>query len=424
MRRDCSHLFPLISILFLFSPLSYGQAWSGVLAPSRAIDWSHAGLPTPTLPDLEIVPNPWTPPTRTLCTTLTPSGGDDAPQINAAVSGCAQGIFVLLNTGTFTISSLLRLGGSYTSNHNYVTVRGNGPMNTKIHFSGGSAGIAVGASQNQTGITLASNPARGAPSVTLSSTPNVVAGQLAWLQQCDNGISGATCASGTHVDNGGLYFCGYDNVCKSDSGFTTNPGFLETQIVYVTSVVGNLVNFTPAIYFPDFSTTRPAQLASNSLSSQANGIGLEDFTIIEDEGVSGGITFTTAYASWIKGGRIVYMGRSSGYDVGVGGQGQGSKNIIVANNYLAGRPDGGIHDIFGYGEASDSLVINNIMDGGTMEGTGSDSGIVLAYNYVRDTYYAQPYGNYQHLPGSAFTLMEGNEIPRHSDDDTWGSHTL
>jgi hypothetical protein len=195
-------------------------------------------------------------------------------------------------------------------------------------------------------------------------------------------------------------------------------------VVLVTSVSGNTVNFTPGIYLSNWSTTQTASLASNALQYQATGMGLEDFTLIEDEGVSGGVGFNTSYASWIKGVRIAYMGSSNGNDITVGGMGQASKNILVVNNYIAGRPDGGIHEILGYGEDSDSLILNNIIDGGTMVGTGSTSGDVLAYNYIRDTYYAQPYGNFQHQPGSSFTLVEGNKIPRDSDDDTWGSHTL
>src|SRR5205823_948626 len=114
------HLFPIISILLLFPALSYGQAWSGILAPSRAIDWSTAGLPA-TFPDGETTPNPWTPPTRTQCgPTLTPSGGDDSTRIQSALYTCAPGHFVLLGPGTFTISSGVRM----SDGHNYVTLRG------------------------------------------------------------------------------------------------------------------------------------------------------------------------------------------------------------------------------------------------------------------------------------------------------------
>src|ERR1700756_5073029 len=70
-------LFPLTSTLLFFSTFSYGQAWSGILAPSRAIDWTHAGLPETitygsggsacngsTANCVETTTNPWTPPAR------------------------------------------------------------------------------------------------------------------------------------------------------------------------------------------------------------------------------------------------------------------------------------------------------------------------------------------------------------------------
>src|ERR1700733_8139664 len=106
MRRDFSHLFPLISMFFLFSTFSYGQAWSGILAPSRAVDWSKAGLPA-TLPDGETTPNPWTPPTRTQCSTsqcnTVSAGSVTAATINAAVSSAPAGTYVLIPSGNFAV---------------------------------------------------------------------------------------------------------------------------------------------------------------------------------------------------------------------------------------------------------------------------------------------------------------------------------
>src|SRR6266446_7958707 len=100
MRRD--FLFPLISIFLLFSAPSHGQSWSGILAPSRAIDWSHAGLPA-TLPYGETTANPWTPPAgRTQCVTsacnaVTTNAGSSTPaQINAAIASASAGSYVLL----------------------------------------------------------------------------------------------------------------------------------------------------------------------------------------------------------------------------------------------------------------------------------------------------------------------------------------
>ena len=111
MRRDCSHLFPLISILFLFSTLSFGQPWSGIISPSRAIDWSHAGLPA-SYPNGDTTPNGWTPPDAgwAQCgSTLSPIGGgaDDTTQINNALAACAANHYVLLGPGTFSIQNQL-----------------------------------------------------------------------------------------------------------------------------------------------------------------------------------------------------------------------------------------------------------------------------------------------------------------------------
>src|SRR5208282_6210085 len=110
MRRDWSHLFPLISMLLFFSALSYGQAWSGILSTSRAIDWGHSGLQA-TFPDGETTPNPWTPPTRPACTsaqagiTVPVASGTAMTTVATALTSCATanptGSYLLLGSGTF-----------------------------------------------------------------------------------------------------------------------------------------------------------------------------------------------------------------------------------------------------------------------------------------------------------------------------------
>src|SRR5213594_3672288 len=53
------------------------EPWSGILDPSRAIDWSHAGIPGG-------IPN-----RATICTSLDP--GSTAAQIDAAIAACPSG---------------------------------------------------------------------------------------------------------------------------------------------------------------------------------------------------------------------------------------------------------------------------------------------------------------------------------------------
>src|SRR5579864_6610276 len=136
------YLVKYLSIFLLVCTSAYAQSWSGIVASSRAIDWSHAGLPA-TFPDGETTPNPWTPPTRTQCgPTLTPSGGDDVTQIiNAwngagAFSSCSPPYIILLGAGTFHFNSTLFLGDPSYGSRNNITLRGGGPMSTTVSISG------------------------------------------------------------------------------------------------------------------------------------------------------------------------------------------------------------------------------------------------------------------------------------------------
>src|SRR5437899_8675883 len=72
-----------------------GEPWSGILDPSRAIDWSHAGVPGG-------IPN-----RTTLCASLNP--GSTAAQVEAAIAACPAGQVVFLKNGTFTLSAGLNM---------------------------------------------------------------------------------------------------------------------------------------------------------------------------------------------------------------------------------------------------------------------------------------------------------------------------
>src|SRR5579863_4028671 len=234
MRRDCTHLFPLISTLLLFSTLSFGQSWSGVLSPNRAIDWGQAGLPA-TFPDGETTPNPWTPPTRTQCgSTLSPlgSGRDDVPQISSAISSCSVAHYVLLGSGTFTINSKLALDGSKN-----VTMRGSGAQNTKFNMgSSGTITLGDASSGGSCSLTSGSNYSQGSSVLSCTgSTPPV--GSPVQIKQCDTGISGSGCTTGTEADNGSVWICGEQTVC-SNQGANGGHEF-QAQTAVVTAVSGN-----------------------------------------------------------------------------------------------------------------------------------------------------------------------------------------
>ncbi|MGH9328509.1 MAG: hypothetical protein ACRD2B_17705 [Terriglobia bacterium] len=101
---------------------SFGQAWSGIIDPSRAINWSGAGIPGG-------IPN-----RTTICATISPSGKTDATDMDAidnAIANCPAGEVVELSAGTFTIT-----GGISFEDVSNVTLRGAGPDKTKLVFTG------------------------------------------------------------------------------------------------------------------------------------------------------------------------------------------------------------------------------------------------------------------------------------------------
>src|SRR5437879_738018 len=106
-RPNTAFLFLLIFLCF--STHSYAQ--SGIIAPSRRIDWTRAGVVGGI-------------PVRTaICATLSP--GATAAQINSAIAACPAGGVVFLNAGTYALASGITFGG-----RSNVTLRGAGPDRT------------------------------------------------------------------------------------------------------------------------------------------------------------------------------------------------------------------------------------------------------------------------------------------------------
>jgi len=114
MRRN-AFLFPLI--LLWLGMYAHAQPWSGVLAPSRAVNWSSAGVSGG-------IPN------RTMvCSTL--SAGATASQISNAIASCPSGQVVFLNAGTYNLSSGINFGGQ---EQRYFARRGCGSDVSGFHW--------------------------------------------------------------------------------------------------------------------------------------------------------------------------------------------------------------------------------------------------------------------------------------------------
>jgi len=108
----------LVALVLMVPILARAQQWSGIIDPTRAIDWSKSGVRGG-------IPN-----RSTICATLNP--GATTSQINSAIASCPSGQVVFLNAGTYS-----GLGGIMFNGKNGVTLRGAGADKTFLVFTSG-----------------------------------------------------------------------------------------------------------------------------------------------------------------------------------------------------------------------------------------------------------------------------------------------
>lgn len=269
------------------------EPWTGILDPSRAIDWTTAGviggIPTRT----------------TVCQTVAPSGltdSTDVTNINTAIANCGANQVVQLDAGTFTLSS-----GVIFNDVSNVTLRGAGPDKTILNFTGRvpcveQSDICIignnnsnsyyaghgGGSTTWTGDNgVAGAYAKGDTVIDLGSTSGLSVGQLISLDQRDDSIGLASASySGTTVTivtsipnnfaNGSTV--GISNVC----GGTNNvPNYNDYTGLWKISVV-NSTTFTytdPSLNSsdPPSCTNTSSQIAGYA-SQDTGGVFLSDAT--------------------------------------------------------------------------------------------------------------------------------------------------
>src|SRR5579863_316357 len=414
-------------ILFLVSSPCFGQAWSGVVSSSRAINWTGGGLPA-TYPDGETTPNPWTPPARTTQygSTINPSGAasTDLSNINTAMANCTNGDYVRLGSGTFLIQGALILSGSQVAPGKSCTLRGVGPMSTTLAVSGsGVLWFGSGSSGGTCSLTSSSNYSVGSTSLTCSGNQPPV-GAVAALTQCDTGFSGNPC-TGTSADNGGLFVCGYSSsTCSQQSGGSSNSS--QNQMFYITAVSGSgpfTVTTNEGLYLPNWAYARTPVLSWNNLEAQGVGVGLEDVSVVYTGTGGTAIQVTNAYASWVKGVRFVGAGSNAALYF------SNASHCLVLNSYFFPDPqlDGNYPPAIWRTYSSDLLILNNMMmsESAPIGAEGGNSGNVTAYNFARDSFTAYPFNlSYNHHAFDSFDLWEGNEFGEYTQDNTWGTSGL
>ncbi len=106
----------MVATVLAFPFPSQAALWSGILDPSRATDWSQAGIPGGI-------------PSRTnICANVLTT--DTTAQIQAKITNCSQDGVVKFPAGTWTVTGLYSNKG--------VVLRGAGPTQTQINLNGGN----------------------------------------------------------------------------------------------------------------------------------------------------------------------------------------------------------------------------------------------------------------------------------------------
>lgn len=388
MSRKSWFLSPVI--LLCLSVYCQAQLWSGVLDPTRAMDWSTAGV------------NGGIRTRTTICSTLNP--GATAAQINSAIASCPSGQVVKLNAGTYNLSTGLIFDGK--SN---VTLRGAGADQTFLVFNGVNgcggyqASICFMGNGNWYGGTPAASTnwtagyAKGTTQITVASASGFSVGQVIVLDQLDD-----------TTDAGEVIVCDTTGgpECSREGGSPGRANRAQEQYVRLTAINGNVFTISPGLHMPNWRSSQSPQVFLFGAQSELDGV--EDLSINHlNAGGQGGIVFHNAYNSWVKGVRSTEGPRNHIWLLQ-------AAQIEIRDSYFWGTQ--GTHSQ-SYGIesflASDCLVTNNIFQNVTIPMMiGNNSGSVYSYNFsIDDTFdvasWMQP-AQVVHDAGVDTLLLEGN----------------
>jgi len=402
-------------VLFSMGFLS-AQPWSGILNPTRAVNWQRTnvgvsgGIPT----------------NYTQCgSTIAPYSGSDAT-ISSALSACPSNTYVLLGAGTFNLSSSIQIVG-----HSNVVLRGSGPKNTKLVFSGAGAGgifsapiwianapaISTDSAGTQPGGSNAcswtAGFAQGATSITLANcgSTGIVNGDIIVLDQqndtkdtggivtCDLETGGIPCsATGQNTNNTGRYINGVS--------------WAQMQHVRVTAGCASACNgagpytltISPGLYANNWGHLGAGTTGAYFLKP-VNHVGVENLSLDatscpDDASCQSGITFFDCDQCWRKNVVTINTRRNHTWNVN-------STRIEIRESYMFGVKNAASQS-YGIENApcDDCLIENNICQQvSSCFMTAGEPGTVWGYNF-----------SINHPVGGGYTYMQADYLS-HSDDD-------
>jgi Pectate lyase superfamily protein/Right handed beta helix region len=377
-----------------------------IIPNDRKIDWSYAGIPGGI-------------PERTnICATIDSqvygNGTTDATAvIQDALDNCPDGQVVYLPPGTYLILDTIHL-------YDYDTLRGAGPGLTILKHTGGYLRSIVDmrgsvyyqiTSLHKTHDVL--EAIKDSTVITLADASGIAPGDILLINQLNDNIL---------VDpvgvEGKCTYCGYEN------GDRTLGQFVE-----VTAVNGNQVTLNLPLHWT-YNTALDPWAYQVDAYAMIRHAGLEDLTLTQDpsdaEFVEFMIEMDSAQYSWVKNVEITNIQRRAMWVIN-------SLQNEIRECYVHVGIDGYGRDR-GYGilldlHSSDNLVEDNILstiDGGGVMTGGGASGNVIAYNYIHNTMFDDPWWliaspSINHAPHPKMNLWEGDMGVKAEGDIIHGS---
>lgn len=422
--------------IVLLSTISFGQVWSGILNPTRAINWNGTGF---TIPNYSV-------PCATQPTLLAGSGqaAANTTAIQNALASCDSTHNVVnLPAGTYYVAGL-----KYGTQGKQV-LRGAGASTTYLYFTG-----PIGGNCGSVNLCMANQFPGDASSTSSLPGPNG-SEQCAWTAGYAQGTTSITlnnCGGNTPgppplnqmmildqandaSDNSGAYLCDTTQALCTLKGqgsgnlsgrLINGVGYSQQQNVLVTGVSGSgagpyTVTIFPGVYF---NNVRTGQNPGAWWNGFVQNDGLESLTVDYSLSTSNayGLAMWNCYQCWVKNVRSMW-GKRDHILV------QQSMASVIRDSYFYQSQS---HATVSYAiepiGSSAILIENNIFQQVTSPYVSNQaSGFVLGYNFGTDNTVNGSYmqGSYAgHNGGSGMNLFEGNSFNGLFIDATWGSSNL
>lgn len=419
--------YVVVALIALFPHSLSSQNWSGILDPTRATDWTVAGIPG------GIPSETWT----QAGSTISPCSGDCTVTIQTALNACGTNHYVKLGTGTFTLAGHLFVPAN-------CELRGSGADQTILNAVGsgenhfGAIQMGYGGKEHSaryywepdwtTAINITGGTSQGSTSIVLDSLSGVTVGSFVIIDQLNDG---------TIVSNQGENGAGADGLCTWCG--RANGTRVQGQMARVTSVDPSTK--TVGIF--------PGLLAAYTLTPQATVVpmnlnsGIRDLQVYANfAGYADNFSMSACAFCWITGVEGNYAdGDHVDLDYAYRSE---VTNSYFSNAYLH-SPGTFDSDLLLRWDSSFNLIQNNIFErlhASIMIEAGS-SGNVIAYNLCNSEFGASsvymptsttPTSSLDvaptvvfasidyHAGGPQYNLMEGNLTSSLGTDSTWGTN--